>query len=131
MRFLFAFLFLIASAIAAGARPYSYLYQGRKVTLPVAASTAGPLVNDLCLKRENECQALKVFQGKERIKELQHSLPGQAAAAYCQLLHGQALYARGDGDSSDTLFCVFPDLSLIDGNTLYFKHFERSEGGRK
>jgi hypothetical protein len=110
---------------AAAFQNYSYLFHGNRIRMLVEKLPEGILANDICLKKGKGCRGLQVFHGPTTISRLSHALPGNAAGAYCELLKGSQLFAQAEGESANTLFCVFHDLSAIDARALYQAHFER------
>lgn len=120
---IFSYFLLLAAALARAAPPteiYSYRYAGKAVEARVG-EIDGLKVNDICLRDQAGCRALKVFKGPSKWRQLKSSKDGNATGAYCELLGGTQLLAKKAGEPG-AQFCVFPDLSFIDARALYAKH---------
>ncbi|MGZ3693463.1 MAG: DUF333 domain-containing protein [Bdellovibrionota bacterium] len=103
---------------------YSYLYAGKEIHAKVGEIKAVK-VNDICLKDEKKCAALKIYHGPSKINSLKGTRQGNFAGAYCELLGGTQLFASKLKEEA-TQFCVFPDLTFIDAKALYREHSKRA-----
>ena len=106
--------------------PYSYFYAGKTVTALIGQTTEGVAVNDLCLEKLQQCTALQVYRGKSAIAKIQKVKDGNFSGAYCEHFHGNQLYLHEKNKTSESQFCVFADLTMIDAKALYRSHAQRS-----
>ncbi len=126
---------MIASAHAAdsaGAREsFTAVLAGETITVSIGVID-GVKVNGHCLQNPDACQALKVFKGPSRVSELRSHPDTRPSTAYCRFLNGTPLYLDStQREGVSVPFCVFKDLSMIDTDALYRKHFDSSHGEKK
>lgn len=123
---LFSLLFTALAFASPKTETYRYTHAGQTINMPTERSAKEKVVvNDICVKNEKSCEALKVFRGPAKIKSFTGDLPGNTAGTYCRHLGGTELFTKKGEE--DFLFCVFPDLTAIDGRALYMQH----AGGKK
>lgn len=113
-----ALLSVAAFAHASAFETYTYIYQGKTVSVPIG-EIDGVRFNDVCLDRQKNCAAFKEFKKTRRPSS---SNPKEknaetAASDFCRSLSGMPLVLTSPRKAG-SLFCVFQDLSMIDARAL-------------
>jgi len=113
---LIAFLRMTVFSLPAdAAEVYTYQQGGKSVQVSIV-EIGGLRMNDLCFNLGEKCQALKALKNPDSSKLKTPQLETWAAN-YCQNMGGSNLVLSSPRGSS-SLFCLFQDLSMIDGRAL-------------
>ena len=105
-----------ASAFAASLESFTTLSEGKTIVVPIG-QIEGVRFNDVCLKNEAHCEALKKYRNPEPIKPRLPSDAGSYPAKFCNSLGGTQLILTTPKQAG-ALFCVFQDLTMVDAGAL-------------
>ncbi len=118
-------IFSLCQAQAATFETYSYVFQKKKVSVPIG-KVSDVRFNDLCVKDQEHCQALKAYL--HPVKKFKPHNRETYASDYCDSLGGAPLVLTGPGGGA-SLFCTFKDLTMVDARALASPVRKSASGG--
>ena len=123
LKFFITFLIIFQAIATIKYEKYFLYHKEKRVPIPITKYKK-ILINDLCLKKIEDCVAYKTYIKKSKKIKLKQNNLSTIAAAYCKYVKGVPLILK-DNKYNSAGFCVFKDKTIINSWDLYNNYLDK------